>query len=74
MCNRLHNTFAQDDDVSITRNTRNTNTPPVQPKTTTNNFLNPKNASNIHLSHIRYHIGFPHIGEFLLVTLVNIYC
>lgn len=34
--------------------------PSFQPKTTTNNFLNPKDASNIHSPHHHYHIGFPH--------------
>lgn len=37
--------------------------PSFQPKTTTNNIFNPKDASNIHSPHHRYHIGFPHIGE-----------
>ena len=32
----------------------------AQPKTTTNNVLNPKDALNIHSPHHRYHIGFPH--------------
>ena len=32
----------------------------LQPKTTTNNILNPKDASNIRSPHHHYHIGFPH--------------
>ena len=34
--------------------------PSFQPKTTTNNIFNPKDASNIHFQHHHYHIGFPH--------------
>lgn len=46
----------------------------AQPKTTTNNIFNPKDALNIHSPHHHYHIGFPHIGESPLVTLVDICC
>jgi hypothetical protein len=35
----------------------------AQPKTTTNNIFNPKDASNIHSQHHHYHIGFLHIEE-----------
>jgi len=34
--------------------------PSLQPKPTTNNLLNPKDASNTHFQHHHYHIGFPH--------------
>ena len=46
----------------------------AQPKTTTNNILNPKDASNIHSPHHHYHIGFPHIGESPLITLAHTSC
>lgn len=46
--------------------------PSFQPKTTTNNIFNPKDASNIHSQHHHYHIGFPHIGESPFATLVHI--
>ena len=45
----------------------------AQPKTTTNNIFNPKDASNIHFPHHHYHIGFPHIEGFPLATLAHTY-
>ena len=42
--------------------------PSFQPKTTTNNILNPRDASNIHSPHHHYHIGFPLHWESPLAT------
>ena len=42
-----------------------------QPKTTTNNILNPKDASNIHSQQRHYHIGFPHHWESPLAALAH---
>ena len=51
-------TFAQTSGINATQKYNTKTTSSLQ--TTTNNILNPKDASNIHSPHHRYHIGFPH--------------
>ena len=53
-------TFAQTSGINATQKYNTKTTSSLQPKTTTNNILNPKDASNIHSLHHHYHIGFPH--------------